>query len=123
MELAPSALNAERVAGQTSGEEFNVVIDLANVQERSTEVRVAINDQNAVAVRVPGRGAGCQSTPIYRYELAAPIGPSQVSVTTDSGHSDTLTLEATDSTSWVVVQLQEGFPLDIEKFDRPPGWD
>lgn len=121
-ELATSAFDARRVIGDASEDEFNVVIDVANIQEAAAELHLEINGQAAVVVRVPGQAAECHTTPIYRYGLTVPNGQALIQASTDSGHSDEMTIDVSESTRWVVVQLQAEFPLELEAFDHRPGW-
>lgn len=122
-ELTPSAFQARHLTGEVSEENFNVVIDVANIQEAAVELDLQIDGQAAVVARVPGQAPNCDITPVYRYGLTLPGGQAVVEASTDSGHSDQITIDVSDSTRWVVVQLQAGFPLELEAFDHRPGWD
>lgn len=102
---------------------FNLYIDVANLQDATTELHVEVDGRAALAIRVPGRAEDCMVTPVYRYGLAVPAGDAAVVTTADSGHHDDMTVEVVDSPTWIVVQLQPDFSLEMEHVDRAPGWD
>ncbi len=81
-----------------------------------------VDGQPALAIRVPGQTDDCMVTPVYRYGLAVPAGDATV-VTTADRHHDEMTVEVVDSPTWIVVELQSDFALEMEHFDHAPGWD
>lgn len=102
---------------------FNLYIDVANLQNVATDLHVEVDGQTVLAIRVPGRAEDCPVTPVYRYGLAVPAGDASVVTTADSGHHDDMTVEVADSPTWIVVQLQPDFALELEQIDHAPGWD
>jgi hypothetical protein len=122
-ELADTQQFARLIADSPATDHFNLFIDVANVQGVPAEVRVDVDGQSALAVSVPRQADECAVTPVYRYGLAVPPGEVGVVASTDTGHGDDMTVEATDSPSWIVVQLQPDIALEMEHFDHAPGWD
>ncbi|USQ81348.1 hypothetical protein [Ornithinimicrobium faecis] len=120
-ELGESDFGAHLLT-EDPGQKVTVAIDIANVQDVPTSVQIDINGQSALTVRVPTTASDCYLTTIFRYGLEVPPGPAQITATTDGGHRDQLTLEVSEDTTWVVVQVQDGFPLELETYDHPPGW-
>lgn len=96
---------------------------MANLQDVATDLRVELDGQTVLAIRVPGRAEDCPVTPVYRYGLAIAAGNAAVVTTADSGHHDDMTVEVVEYPTWIVVQLQPDFALEIEHIDHAPGWD
>lgn len=123
-EIGDSQTTAQWVTNDSEIEDhLNLYVDVANLQDAPTELRVEVDGQTALAIRVPGQAEDCTVTPVYRYGLAVPAGEVDVVTTAESGQHDDMTVELVDSPTWIVVQLQADFALEMEHLGHPPGWD
>lgn len=98
----------------------NLGVDVASTLSESVRVTVEFDDVLALDVTAPGTPEMCSHQPVHRYAYELPAGPLVVTVTTDEGQSGSAEVEIGDRPQWVVVSVQEGFPLDVEVWSSRP---
>jgi hypothetical protein len=76
----------------------------------------------ALDVSAPGIPELCAHGPIHRYGYELPAGPLVVEVTTDGGQTGSTEVEVGDRPQWVVVGVQEGFPLRVDVWQERPAY-
>ena len=103
-------------------QQANVVLDVTSTLEESVRVTVRVDGSRVLDVELPGSGAACAHEPVYRYGYDLPTGPATVAVTTDQGQSASRTVRASSATRWLVVQVQDGFPLGLRVYRERPQW-
>ena len=87
-----------------------------------SEVGITVTFDDAVALDavLPAAHGQCTHHAVHRYGFEVPPGAVVASVVTDDGRRATTEVEVGDDPRWLVVTLQEGFPLDIETWDERP---
>lgn len=100
----------------------NLGLDVTSTSRRPVRVTVTLDDRLALDVNVPGAGRDCAHRPVYRYTYRLPRGPATVTATTDQGQRDTTTVTVDGGARWIVLQVEEGFPLQVKHFGGRPGY-
>ncbi len=106
-----------RVVSESSA---NLGVDVASTLPGPVRVTVEFDDALALDVTAPGTPETCSHQPVHRYAYELPAGPLVVAVTTDAGQSGSAEVEIGDHPQWIVVSVQEGFPLDVEVWNSRP---
>jgi hypothetical protein len=107
---------------EASEDESNVGLDVTSTMEEPVRVTVRFGDARALEIEVPGTSSDCSHEPVYRYAYRLPLGPITVTATTDRGQRDTTTLNLAAGKRWLVVQMQDGFPLQLSRWSSEPAW-
>lgn len=99
-------------------------VDLQATSSLDERVRLTVRFDDAVALDVylPGKPRRCTSWPVYQYTYRLPTGQAIVTATTDRGQREATTLTVAGHKRWVVVQIQDGFPLELDTWNSQPLW-
>jgi hypothetical protein len=89
--------------------------------EKRVRLTVRFDGMLAWDIEMPGTPSECQG-PMYQYAYRLPRGQTTVTATTDRGQRERTTLAVGGDRRWVVVQVQDGFPLELETWDSQPQW-
>jgi hypothetical protein len=116
----PAEVVAQPEVAEVSESASNVGLDVRSTLEERVRLTVRFDGKLALDIEMPG--TRCADGPIYRYAYRLPRGQTTVSTTTDQGQRETTTLTIGDDKRWVVVQVQEGFPLELQTWDSQPLW-
>jgi hypothetical protein len=100
----------------------NLLVDLSGALSEPLRVTVTFDDDLALDVEVPGTPADCASQPVSRYGYRVDPGTVTVSVGTGDGQQESVAVTASDVPRWVVVSLQDGFPLEAAVWDERPAY-
>jgi hypothetical protein len=122
----PSARPATRVARpevpSAQGPASNVVVQVNSTLADRVRLTVHFDELLALDIRVPGTDARCGSQPVYRYGYRLPPGPVEVKATSDGSEDGTATLHVEEQKRWLVIQVQEGFPVSVREWTERPAW-
>lgn len=102
--------------------ESNFVLDVTSNLESPVRVTVHVEDRVALDVRLPGTPSGCAHPPVFSYAYDLPHDEVTVAAVTDQGDRREATLTVGTARQWVVVQVQDGFPLAVDVWDSEPQW-
>ena len=119
---SPAEVVSEPELEEVPEDEANLVLDLSSSTRESAHVTVRLNSKVALDVRTPAVPAECSHAPVYSHGFRLLSGSAQVTVTTDQHQRRSLTVPLHDTTRWVVVQPQDGFPVGLDAFDDEPAW-
>ena len=100
----------------------NVLVDLSGALRDPARVTATFDDDLALDVEVAAHTDVCASYAIARYGYQVVPGPVTVEVSTGDGQHATASLVAGDRPRWVVVSLQEGFPLEVDVWTTEPAY-
>jgi hypothetical protein len=100
----------------------NLLVDLSGALSEPLRVTVTFDDDLALDVEVPGTSAACATGPVSRYGYRVGPGPVTVGVSTGDGREERVAVTAGDVPRWVVISLQDGFPLEVEAWDERPAY-
>jgi hypothetical protein len=100
----------------------NLIVDVSGALSEPLRVTVTFDDDLALDVEVPGTSAACAIEPVSRYGYRVGPGPVTVSVRTGNGQEERVAVTAGDVPRWVVISLQDGFPLEAEAWDERPAY-
>jgi hypothetical protein len=100
----------------------NVLVDLSGARAEPLHVTVTFDEEVALDVEVPGTSAACGTDAVSRYGYRVDPGPVTVVVNTGDGEEERVEVRAGDRPRWVVVSLQEGFPLEATEWDERPAY-
>ena len=100
----------------------NLVLDISSSLTEQVRLTIRVDRDLALDVRVPGTATDCVHPPVNSYAYDLPDRRVTVTVVTDRGQRGAASLELGAKKQWVVVQLQEGFPLHVEAWDSEPAW-
>jgi hypothetical protein len=98
----------------------NLGVDVTSTLVAPVRVTLEFDDVPALDVTAPGTPAECAHQPVHRYGYDLPPGTVAVSVTTDSGQRGSVDVRVGDRPQWVVVSVQEGFPLSVDVLSSRP---
>lgn len=99
-----------------------MTFDLNNVSESAVRVQVSVGGERALDVQLPA-GAGCAHPPVYSYSFALPTNRVDVEVSTSQDQHGSVRLNVTNRHRWVVVMVQDGFPLTVDgHWKSAPQW-
>jgi hypothetical protein len=121
-EERPAEVVTRPDVAEVSETESNVGLDVTSTLEEPVRVTVRFGGTRALDIEVPGTPSDCSHEPVYRYAYRLPPGPMTVTATTDRGQRDTTTLNLATDRRWVVVQVQDGFPLQLSRWNSEPAW-
>jgi hypothetical protein len=107
---------------EVSNSSSNLGLDVTNDSEEPVRLTVKFNDKSAIDVKIPGHPSDCHDSRVYRYSYRLPEGQVTVIATTDRGGRGTATPHVGGNKRWAVVQVQDGFPLQVQVFDSRPIW-
>jgi hypothetical protein len=113
---------AQPEVAEVSKSASNVGLHVSSTLEKRVRVTVRFAGALALDINVPGTPRNCAYQPVYKYAYQLPRGQTTVTATTDRGQRETTTLTVGDDKRWVVVQVQEGFPLQLQTWDSQPLW-
>lgn len=99
----------------------DLLVDLSGALAEPLRVTVTFDDALALDVEVPGTSVGCATGAVSRYGYRV-AGPVTVEVRTGDGQMERVAVTAGDDPRWVVVSLQDGFPLEAEAWDEEPAY-
>jgi hypothetical protein len=117
----PAEVVAQPEVAEVSESASNVGLDVTSTLEKDVRLTVRFDGKLALDIAMPG--TRCSDEPLYKYAYRLPRGQTTVTATTDQGHRDTTTLTVGNDKRWVIVQVQEGFPLELQTWDSQPLWD
>ena len=100
----------------------NLVLDVSSTSAEPVRVTVTFDDVPALDVLAPGTPEVCAHGPVHRYGYELPAEPLAVEVTTDGGQTGAVEVEVGDRPQWVVVGVQEGFPLRVDVWKERPAY-
>jgi len=100
----------------------NLWVDLSGARAEPLRVTVAFDEEVALDVEVPGTSAACGTDAVARYGYRVDRGPVTVVVSTGDGEEERVEVTADDRPRWVVVSLQDGFPLEATEWDERPAY-
>jgi len=109
--------NAWSVAGRA-----NLVVETSSTLSEPVRMTIDFDDRMALDIEVPGSPSECAHQPVHRYNFHLPAGQLTVSARTDQGQRESTQLRVGRATRWIVVQVQEGLPLQVETWDERPQW-
>jgi hypothetical protein len=100
----------------------NFVLDVTSNFEKPVRLTVRFDGKLALDVSLPGTPSECSHPTVYSYAYDLPSEPVTVTAVTDGGERSATTLEPGAGKQWAVVQLQDGFPLQVRTWDSEPAW-
>jgi hypothetical protein len=114
--VAPTAVPAAPL--RTS----NVVIEVSSTLAARVRLTVTFDEASALDIQVPGTDARCMSQPVYRYGYRLPPGPVTVKAASGNGPAGRATLHVQEHKRWLVIQVQDGFPVSVREWNEKPAW-
>ena len=118
----PAEVVTQPQLAAVSESQSNLGLDVTSTSRAPARVTVSLNDRLALDIKVPAAGRDCAHHPVYRYTYRLPRGPATVTATTDQGQRDTTTITVDGGTRWIVLPVEEGFPLRLKHFGSRPGY-
>jgi len=122
----PAERSAEVVTqpevAEVSESASNVSLHVTSTLEERVRLTVRFGGTLALDIEMPGTASECSHQPVYQYAYRLPQGPATITATTEQGQRETTTLTVGGGKRWVVVQVQDGFPLQLETWDSQPQW-
>jgi hypothetical protein len=100
----------------------NVVVEVNSTLADRVRLRVTFDESSALDIQVPGTDARCMSQPVYRYGYRLPPGPVTVKATAVNSPAGRATLHVQDHKRWLVIQVQDGFPVSVREWNEKPAW-
>jgi hypothetical protein len=100
----------------------NLVLDVSSTSAAPVRVTVTFDDVPALDVSAPGTPEVCAHGPVHRYGYELPTGPTVVEVTTDGGQTGAVEVAVGERPQWVVVGVQEDFPLRVDLWQERPAY-
>jgi hypothetical protein len=119
----PAEVVAQPEVTEVSASMSNVGLDVQSTLEERVRATVRLAGALALDIHVPGTDAECAHQPVYRHAYQLPRGKVVVTATTDRGQHERTTVTVGDRRRWVVVLVQDGFPLRLETWGSQPGWE
>lgn len=116
------AVVTEPQVGQTPEGKANLGLDVSSSLADAMRVTVRFDGEVALDVLLPAVSGDCAHPPVYRYAYRLPARKVSVVMTTGSGERARARIDLGAGKRWAVVQLQEGFPTEVEVSDEEPGW-
>lgn len=107
---------------EASQGQANVYIDVTSASESPVRITMKIDDTMALDVEVPGTPSDCSHQPVYKYAYQLTPGQSTVTATTDQGQRQSIPVAIGTAERWLVLSVQEGFPLGLEVWREKPSW-
>jgi hypothetical protein len=99
----------------------NLLVDISGALPESTRVTVTFEGDLALDVELPSASTACATDAVSRYGYRVDPGPVTVVVST-AGEQERLALTVRDQPRWVVVTVQDGFPLGAEAWHEQPAY-
>lgn len=121
-EKRPATVVTEPEVAEVSEEASNLLVDVTSTRDEPVRVTVRFDDKLALDVELPGTPSVCAHQPVYRYAYQLPRGRARVTVSTDGGQRGETTPTVGGGKRWVVVQVQDGFPLEVDTWNTQPQW-
>jgi hypothetical protein len=118
----PAEVVAQPEVAEASESASNVGLDVTSTLEKRVRLTVRFDGKLALDIAMPGTPSQCSHQAVYKYAYRLPRGQTTVTATTDRGQRDTTTLTVGNDKRWVIVQVQEGFPLELQTWDSQPQW-
>jgi hypothetical protein len=100
----------------------NVVIEATSTLPDRVRLTVRFDESLALDIRLPGTDARCASQPVYRYGYRLHPGPVDVKATSGGSKDGTATLHVDEQKRWLVITVQEGFPVSMREWTERPAW-
>ncbi len=100
----------------------NVVLDVTSSRQDPVRLTVHFDGRLALDVRLPATSANCSHPPVFTFAYEMPDREVTIRATTDDKDRSKASLGLEAHTVWAVMQLQEGFPLEIESWESEPQW-
>jgi hypothetical protein len=97
-------------------------MEVTSTLSESVRLTVRFGESLAFDVRVPATDAGCSTQPVYRYGYRLAPASVVVKATSTDSEEGTARLHAGSQKRWLVVQVQEGFPVDVREWTEGPAW-
>jgi hypothetical protein len=118
----PADVVTQPEVAEVSESTSNVGLHVSSTLEKRVRLTVRFDGKLALDIAMPGTPSQCSHQPVYRYAYQLPRGQTTVTATTDRGQRETTTLTVGGDKRWVVVGVQEGFPLQLQTWDSEPQW-
>ncbi len=118
---APVKVMGEPELKEVSAKEANVSLDVTSGSRSAVRTKIRIGDALALDVELPAALDDCGHEPVYSYSYQLPPGPVTVTATTDD-QRQTVPLKVVQDQRWVVLQVQDGFPLSLKVWRQEPQW-
>ena len=100
----------------------NVVIEATSTLADRVRLTVQFDESLALDIRLPGTDARCASQPVYRYGYRLHPGPVDVTATSGGSEDGTARLHVAEQKRWLVITVQEGFPVNLREYSERPAW-
>jgi hypothetical protein len=118
----PAEVVTQPEVAEASESASNVVLQVTSTLEKRVRLTVRFHGKLALDIGMPGTPSACSDEPMYQYAYRLPRGRTTVTATTDQGQRETTTLTVGGDKRWVIVEVQEGFPLELQTWDSEPQW-
>jgi hypothetical protein len=117
----PAEVLTQAELGEVPEEDATLSVDLYSISQSAVRVRVRVGGRLALHVELPST-AGCSDGPVFSHSYRLRPGPVDVVADTSQGQHEVVSLTLSDQEQWVVLSVQDGFPLNLEAWHREPGW-
>ncbi len=117
----PAKVLTEPGLHEVPEQEANLLVDLNSVSASVVRARVRIGDALALDLELPA-ARGCSHPPVYSYSYRLPSGPTEVTARTSQGQHKVVRLTTSGKEQWVVLIVQDGFPLHLVGSRSEPAW-
>jgi hypothetical protein len=118
----PADVVTQPEVAEVSESASNVGLDVQSTLEKRVRLTVRFDGTLALDIAMPGTPSECSHQAVYKYAYQLHRGQTTVAATTDRGQRETTTLTVGDDKRWVIVLVQEGFPLEVKTWDSQPLW-
>jgi hypothetical protein len=99
------------------------VLQVTNSAPQSARITVEMNGLLAVDSRLPAaRHGDCMGGPIYQWYYSLPLGRVALTAAREGEPQQLLTFRVMPGRRWVVIDAQQGFPLEPRLFTEEPVW-
>src|SRR5690349_15852848 len=112
----PAELVSKAQVAEVGQSAANLMLELTSVSREDARVTVRLNGRVALDVRTPALPAQCLNSPIDVHLFRVTGDSARVSVRTDQGQHRSSRVPLGRGPRWVVVQLQDGFPLGLRMY-------
>src|SRR5688500_17256897 len=118
----PAEVESEPEIAEVSESEANLVLDLSSLTRDAVRVTISFDGKVALDVRTPAVPLQCGDSPVYSHAFRLPGNRVKVTATTDQRERASAIVPLSGSQRWVVIQPQDGFPLEVRVFDEEMSW-
>ena len=110
----PAEVVTQPEVAEVSESTSNVDVQVISTLDERVRLTVRFDDTLALDIYLPDTPRRCPNQPVYQYAYRLPAGQAIVTATTDRGQREATTLTAGGGKRWVAVQIQDGFPLELD---------